>query len=157
MEICIISVGRISSSWIYEGINQFEMRIPKYVKYSSIIVPDIKNAKSLSTDALKEEEGKLILQNIGPSDFVVIMDERGKEFTSRNFSDWIQKQMNSGRKRLAMVIGGPFGFSKQIYERADSKISLSQMTLTHELAKLFLVEQIYRALTILKGEPYHHD
>lgn len=157
MELCVVSVGKISSSWIQEGINLFESRIGKYIKFSSIIIPDIRNSKSLSKENIKEEEGKVILNNIQSSDLMVLLDEKGKEFTSREFSNWIQKQMNSGRKRLMLVIGGPFGFSNDVYNRADYKIALSKMTFTHEMAKLILSEQIYRAMTILKGEPYHHD
>lgn len=153
----MVSVGKISSSWIQEGINLFESRIGKYIKFSSIIIPDIRNSKSLSKENIKEEEGKAILNNIQSSDLMVLLDEKGKEFTSREFSDWIQKQMNSGRKRLMLVIGGPFGFSNDVYNRADYKIALSKMTFTHEMAKLILSEQIYRVMTILKGEPYHHD
>lgn len=153
----MVSVGKISSSWIQEGINLFESRIGKYIKFSSIIIPDIRNSKSLSKENIKEEEGKAILNNIQSSDLMVLLDEKGKEFTSREFSDWIQKQMNSGRKRLMLVIGGPFGFSNDVYKRADYKIALSKMTFTHEMAKLILSEQLYRAMTILKGEPYHHD
>ena len=157
MEICVLSVGKISSTWIQQGIELFETRIGKYLKFSTIILPDIKNAKSLSIETIKEEEGKLILNKLQPSDHVVLMDEKGKEYSSREFADWIQRQMNSGRKRLVIIIGGPFGFSNSVYERANSKIALSKMTFTHEMAKLVLSEQIYRAMTILKGEPYHHD
>lgn len=157
MEISVISIGKISSQWIAEGISLFESRISRYLKYTSIILPDIKNAKSLDIDKLKLEEGKQILAQTSTSDYVVILDERGKEFTSREFADWMQKQMNAGRKRVVLVIGGPFGFSQEVYNRADSKIALSKMTFTHEMAKLLLCEQVYRASTILKGEPYHHD
>lgn len=157
MEICVLSVGKINTSWISEGIKLFESRIVRYIKFTSVIIPDLKNAKSLTKDTIKEEEGKLILQQIHTSDFVVLMDEKGKEYTSREFADWIQRLMNSGRKKLVLVIGGPFGFSKMVYARADFKIALSSLTFTHEMAKLILSEQIYRAMTILKGEPYHHD
>ena len=157
MEICVLSIGKISSSWIQQGIDQFQNRISRFIKFSTIIIPDIKNARSLSIENLKEEEGKAILINLNSSDYVVLMDEKGKEFTSRGFSDWIQKQMNAGRKRLVIIIGGPFGFSQDVYSRADLLIALSMMTFTHEMAKLVLTEQIYRAMTILRGEPYHHD
>lgn len=157
MEICVLSVGKISSPWIKEGLSLFEPRIGKYIKFSSIIIPDIKNAKSYSIDNIKDAEGKSLMKCIVPSDYIVLMDERGKEYTSREFSGWIQKQMNTGIKRLVIIIGGPFGFSSEIYSRADALISLSKMTFTHEMAKLILTEQIYRAYTILKGEPYHHD
>lgn len=157
MEICVINVGKTNASWIKEGIDLFESRIVKYIKYSSISIPDIKNSRNLSIDTIKEEEGKLILQNLSSSDLVVLMDEKGKELSSREFSEWIQKQMNSGRKRLTIIIGGPYGFSESVYKKADSKLALSKMTFTHEMAKLILTEQIYRGMTLLKGEPYHHD
>ena len=157
MEICLLSIGKISSSWIKQGIDLFESRIGNYIKFSSVLIPDIKNSKSLSKENIKEEEGKLILNTLSPSDFVVLMDERGREYTSGEFALWMQKQMNSGRKRLIIIIGGPYGFSERVYARADAKIALSKMTYTHEIAKLILTEQLYRAMTILKGEPYHHD
>lgn len=157
MEICIISVGKISSSWIEEGVELYEQRISRYISYSSITIPDVKNSKNLTIEKIKEEEGKAILGKLASSDFVVLSDEKGHEYTSREFAEWIQKQMNTGRKRLVMVIGGPFGFSKEVYQRSDQKISLSRMTLTHEMARLMLTEQTYRAMTILRGEPYHHD
>lgn len=157
MEICVISIGKINTNWILEGVGIYESRINRYTKYSTIVIPDIKNPKSLSTDNIKEEEGKQILGNLQPSDYVVLMDEKGKEFTSREFAGWIQKQFNTGRKRLVIIIGGPFGFSDSVYQRCDYKMALSKMTFTHEMAKLILSEQMYRAMTILKGEPYHHD
>ena len=157
MEICVLSIGKLSSSWIQEGLKLFENRISRYIKFSTIIIPDLKNSKSLSKDIIKEEEGKLILERILPGDIISLLDERGKEFTSREFSSWIQKQMASGRKRLLLIIGGPYGFSDTVYTRAHYKISLSKMTFTHEMAKLFLTEQLYRSFTILNGEPYHHD
>lgn len=157
MEICILSVGKINSPWIQQGIEQYESRLNKYIKISKVIIPDLKNAKSLSVETLKEEEGKLIINNLAPSDYVIILDEKGREFSSREFAQWMQKQMNSGRKRIVLIIGGPFGFSDDVYSRANFKIALSEMTFTHEMAKLLLTEQIYRAMTILKGEPYHHD
>lgn len=157
MEICVLSVGEISFPWIRQGISLFESRLERYIKFTSLILPDIKNSKSLSVEKIKEEEGKLIMQHLNPSDYVIMMDEKGKEYTSREFADMLQKQMNGGRKRLLFVIGGPYGFSEPVYKRADSKISLSRLTFTHEMAKLFLTEQLYRSFTILKGEPYHHD
>ena len=157
MEITLLSVGKISSQWIQEGINLFKSRIQNYIKFSTVIIPDIKNTRFLSIENQKEEEGKLIMEQINSSDFVVLMDEKGKEYTSREFADWMQKQMNSGKKRILIIIGGPYGFSKGLYQRANSLIALSKMTFTHEMAKLVLTEQIYRGLTILRGEPYHHD
>lgn len=156
MEICILNVGKVGTDWIRQGIALFETRIERYIKFSSLSTPDIKNVRSLSKETIKEEEGKNILQQLNPGDFVVLMDEKGREFTSVEFANWIQKQMNTGKKRLVLIIGGPFGFSEAVYSRADAKVALSKMTLTHEMAKLFLTEQIYRAMTILRGEPYHH-
>ena len=157
MEICVISVGKVVSEWISKGIGIFESRIAHYIKYSSLTIPDIKNSKSLSIENIKEEEGKAILAHINSSDFIVLMDEKGKEFTSREFASWNQKKMNSGIKRLVIIIGGPYGFSQTLYSKANSLIALSKMTLTHEMARLILTEQLYRAMTILKGEQYHHD
>ena len=157
MEIVVLSVGKITSLWIKEGVDLFESRLHKYIKFSSIIIPDIKNSKTLTRETIKEEEGKLILDKILSSDFVVIMDEKGNEYSSREMAQWIQKQMNAGKKRIVFIIGGPFGFSVPVYERANAKISLSRMTFTHEMAKLILSEQLYRSMTIIKGEPYHHD
>ena len=152
-----MSVGKVASKWVAEGISEYEKRITKYLKFRSLYIPDIKNSKSLSISQIKEEEGKKLLAEMADSDYVVLMDERGKQFTSRNFSLWLEKIMAGGRKRLLLVIGGPFGFSDAVYSRADAMISLSSMTFTHEMAKLFATEQIYRAFSILNGEPYHHD
>lgn len=157
MEICVLSVGKISSQWIKQGIDLFESRIIKYTRFSSFIIPDLKNSKSLSKDTIKEEEGKSILAQLTPGDIVVLLDEKGKEQTSKEFASWIQKQMNTGRKRLVLIIGGPYGFSQNVYQKADLMIALSKMTLTHEMAKLVLTEQLYRSMTILNGEPYHHE
>lgn len=157
MDILLLSIGKISTPWIKEGIEIFESRIQKYINFTAYPLPDIKTSKSFTKERQKEEEGKLILNQISTSDFVVLMDEKGKEYTSRAFAEWIQKQMNTGRKRLVFIIGGPFGFSEAVYSRADAFIALSKMTLTHEMAKVFLTEQLYRALTIIKGEQYHHD
>ena len=152
-----MSIGRVSLPWIKQGVDTFKQRISKYAKFSLKELPDIRNAGSLPLSRIKEEEGKLILNEITQSDLICILDEKGKEFTSREFSHWVQKQLASGRKRLVFIIGGPFGFSQDVYDRGDYKLSLSKMTFTHEMAKLFFTEQIYRAFTILNNEPYHHD
>lgn len=157
MDIILLSIGKVSSSWIKEGISLFESRIEKYLKFVNKELPDIKNGKSLAIDKIKELEGKILISEFCSSDIVVLLDEKGKEFSSRDFSVWVQKQLSTGKKRLIFVIGGPYGFSEEVYKKADFKISLSKMTFTHEMAKLFFTEQIYRAMTILKGEPYHHD
>lgn len=157
MEINIITVGKIASNWIKEGVILFETRISRYINFSVTEIPDIRNAKSLPIETIKDEEGKAILSKINPGDFVALLDEKGNDVTSRKFSEWLQNQMNASRKRLVFIIGGPFGFSQLVYSRANYMMALSKMTLTHEMARLLLTEQIYRAFTILRGEPYHHD
>lgn len=156
MEIVVLSIGKLSFPWIKDGVKEYESRLIKYAKFQSIELPDIKGAKTLSKDKIKEEEGNLIIKELKPSDLVVILDERGQTLTSVEFANWIEKKNSSGKKRMVFVIGGPFGFDKKVYDRADIMIRLSSMTFTHEMARLILIEQIYRAMTILKGEPYHH-
>lgn len=121
------------------------------------MIPDVKSSKALSEDTQKQQEGRSIISALQPGDIVTLLDERGKELTSREFSSMIERRMVQGIKRLVFVIGGPYGFSNEVYERADSKLSLSRMTFTHEMVRLFFMEQIYRAMTIMRGEPYHHD
>ena len=127
-----------------------------YVKFDLEIIPDIKNVKNLSESQQKEKEGDLILSKIGPTDHLILLDENGKTFSSEGFSDFLQKKMNSGIKSLVFVIGGPYGFSETVYQKAQGKVSLSEMTFSHQMVRLFVIEQIYRGFTILKNEPYHH-
>ena len=142
--------------YISKGIEGFVKRINHYLPMEMVIVPDIKSSKALTEDAQKQREGQTIISMLQPGDVVVLLDERGKEFTSREFAAYVDKKMVQGIKRLIFVIG-PYGFSSEMYQRANEKISLSRMTFTHEMVRLFFVEQIYRAMTILRGEPYHHD
>ena len=121
------------------------------------VLPDVRNARALTPQQRKQAEGKMILDSIQPSDFLMLLDERGKQFTSIAFAEMLQKRMASGLKRLVFLVGGPYGFSQEVYDRADAKISLSTMTFSHEMVRLFFAEQIYRAMTILRGEPYHHE
>ena len=157
MEIRIISIGKVSVKWIKDGIEEYSSRLGKYVKFSIKEIPDIKQSGNKPIEKIKELEGISILNELSSSDFFVVMDEKGHEYSSREFAVWIEKIMASGKKRLSLVIGGPFGFSQAVYDRADHKIALSKMTFTHEMAKLICTEQLYRAMSILKGEPYHHD
>lgn len=157
MDIILLSVGKINSRWIADGISEFEKRISKYVRFLPKILPDIRKASSLPKEKIKSLEGDNLLAEISPGDFVVILDEKGDEFSSTAWANRLQKLMVSGRKRVVFIIGGPFGFSDEIYNRADAKMALSKMTFTHEMAKLFFTEQIYRAFTILNNEPYHHE
>ncbi len=158
MKILLMAVGRTTSEIMRRGIDLYKARLKYYDAPVEIkIIEDIKGAKSLTQQRQKELEGESILRNVTPSDRVVLLDENGREFTSREFAAFVDKQMVSGVKRLVFVVGGPYGFSDAVYARADSKLSLSRMTFNHEMVRLFFIEQLYRAMTIRRGEPYHHD
>lgn len=157
MKITLIAVGKTSTDYIERGIAEYFKRCNRYMPMELCVIPDVKAAKALSEDSQKQREGQAILAALQPGDVVVLLDERGKEFTSREFSGMIARRMIQGLKRLVFVIGGPYGFSKEVYSRADDKLSLSRMTFTHEMVRLFFAEQLYRAMTIMRGEPYHHD
>lgn len=131
-------------------------RLSHYVSFDMVVLPDIKQAKSLSEEQIKVREGQQFLDKIQPQDTVLLLDERGKQFDSLEFSNYIQEQFNRGGKHIFFLVGGPYGFSEAIYQRANGKISLSKMTFSHQMIRLFFIEQLYRAMTILKGEPYHH-
>ena len=157
MDVEIIAVGKTTSKSVGMLVEEYASRLPHYIPFKITYLPDLKNKRGLSEQRQKEMEGEAILDKTAPSDFLVLLDERGKEYTSVQFSEFMQKQMSAGRKRLLFVIGGPYGFSDAVYSRADSKLSLSKMTFNHEMVRAFAVEQVYRAMTILRGEPYHHD
>ena len=156
MNIKLIAIGKTDKTEIDQLIKSYQNRLMHYVRFSFEIIPDLKNSKNLSKRLQKEEEGKLILSKISNSDRLILLDENGQEMNSVGFSDFLQKQMNSGLKRLVLVIGGPYGFSEDVYKKASSKLALSKMTFSHQMVRLFVVEQIYRGFTILKNEPYHH-
>ena len=155
MKIRLITIGKTDEAYLKEGINKYLSRIKHYISFEMIELPDVKMGKKLNVNLQKEAESKEIIKLISKSDFVVLLDEKGREFNSVGFSEYIQKRMNSGLD-LCFVIGGPFGFSKEMYERADQKIAISQMTFSHQMIRLLFVEQIYRSYSILKGEKYHH-
>ncbi len=157
MDITLITVGKTTTDYIQTGIDEYCKRLKRYIQFSIKHLPDIKNARKLTENQQKDEEGKLILAEVSISDYVVLLDERGDMLTSREFSNFIQKGMLGGKKRMAFIVGGPYGFSPSVYARADAKLSFSRMTFSHEMIRLFFTEQVYRAMTILKGEPYHHD
>lgn len=157
MEISLIVIGKTNARYLQEGIDEYIKRLKHYIPYSITVLPDIKNTKKLTEEQQKEAEGKLMLDALKPGDCLVLLDERGKEFTSAAFADYLQRKMNAGLRRLVFVIGGPYGFSQSVYDRADEKISLSKMTFSHEMIRLFFTEQVYRAMTIQRGEPYHHQ
>ncbi|MCM1075789.1 MAG: 23S rRNA (pseudouridine(1915)-N(3))-methyltransferase RlmH [Bacteroides sp.] len=157
MKIVIIAVGKTSTDYIAKGMEEYLKRINRYISVEVIVIPDIKSSKAITEDVQKQQEGRAILSSLQSGDVVTLLDERGKELTSREFSGLIERRMIQGLKRLVFVIGGPYGFAREVYERADDKLSLSRMTFTHEMIRLFFTEQIYRAMTIMRGEPYHHD
>jgi 23S rRNA (pseudouridine1915-N3)-methyltransferase len=156
MEIKLIGIGKTDKTELDQLIKSYQNRLMHYVRFSFEIIPDLKNSKNLSEKLQKEEEGKIILSKISNSDRLILLDENGQEMNSVGFSDFLQKQMNSGLKRLVLVIGGPYGFSEDVYKKASSKLALSKMTFSHQMVRLFIIEQLYRSFTILKNEPYHH-
>ena len=156
MEIQLICIGKTDDPDLQKLISNYENRLKHYIKFTLLVIPDIKDAKNLSKEQQKTKEGELIENQIRISDVVVLLDENGKEFSSVGFSEYLNKKMSSGCKRLIFIIGGPYGFSKTLQQKHKAKISLSQMTFSHQMIRLFFVEQLYRANTILKNEPYHH-
>lgn len=156
MKIELIQVGKTVNKIFVEGINEYLGRIKHYVPFNITTIPEIKNTKSLSESQQETLEGTLILKQLQAQDTVVLLDEHGKEFRSVEFAAWLEKQQQVAR-RLVFVIGGPYGFSDDVYERANSKISLSKMTFSHQMVRLIFCEQLYRACTIIQGEPYHHE
>ena len=157
MRIKLLAIGKTDDKSLQILIQTYEQRLKHYVKFELFVIPDIKNSKNLSQGQQKEKEGELILKELQATDQLILMDEKGKEFRSIEFSKFLQKKMNSGIKQLVFVIGGPYGFSDRLYQKATGKVSLSKMTFSHQMIRLFVVEQIYRAFTILKNEPYHHE
>lgn len=156
MTIKLIAIGKTDHKALQELIAEYQNRLKHYIKFELEIIPDIKNVKNLSETQQKEKEGALILKKLNATDVLVLLDENGKQYSSVDFSDFLQKKMNSGIKQLVFVIGGPYGFSNTVYQKAQGKISLSKMTFSHQMVRLFVIEQVYRAFTILKNEPYHH-
>ncbi|MDC3388384.1 23S rRNA (pseudouridine(1915)-N(3))-methyltransferase RlmH [Flavobacteriaceae bacterium] len=157
MQIKLIAIGKTDDKQLLQLIEQYQKRLKHYVKFQLDIIPDIKNIKNLSKTQQKNKEGELILKKISATDVLILLDENGKQYSSIEFSGYLQKKMNMGIKQLVFVIGGPYGFSEAIYQKSKEKISLSKMTFSHQMIRLFMVEQIYRGFTILKNEPYHHQ
>ncbi len=157
MNIRLLTIGKTDNKALQTLIDDYTKRLSFYVKFDLEIIPDIKNVKNLSEAQQKEKEGELILSKITPTDHLILLDENGKTFSSIGFSDFLQKKMNAGTKTLVFVIGGPYGFSETVYQKAQGKVSLSEMTFSHQMVRLFVIEQIYRGFTILRNEPYHHQ
>ena len=157
MNIKLLAIGKTDNKALQQLMDDYMKRLSFYIKFELEVIPDIKNAKNMSEAQQKEKEGEVILSKLSPTDQLILLDENGKNFSSVGFSDELQKKMNSGIKTLVFVIGGPYGFSKEVYAKAQGKISLSAMTFSHQMVRLFFIEQVYRAFTILRGEPYHHQ
>lgn len=156
VKIQLISVGRMQEAPLRELAERYMARIPRYMPFEAVVIPDLKT-RTPNTEQQKLREGEAILARVAPGDFVVLMDERGKEFSSRELAEFIDRKAQTLSRNLTFIIGGPYGFSPAVYERADLKVALSRMTFTHEMARTLTCEQLYRAMTILRGEPYHHD
>ena len=153
----LIVVGKTTDKRFEAITQEYIERIRHYIPFTIEVIPELKNMKGLSQDEQKKREGELIQKNLQPGDYVVLLDEHGSERSSMDFASWIQKKMAAGPKRLVFIVGGPYGFSDAIHQKGNEEISLSRMTLSHQMIRMFFVEQIYRAMTILNGEPYHHE
>lgn len=157
MKTCLLVIGKTDAAYIREGIEEYERRLKRYIPYEMKVLPDVKNARNMGESLQKEKEGEMILEQLQATDLVVLLDEKGRQYTSVEFSEYLAQKMLGGIKRLVFVIGGPYGFSEMVYQRANDKLSLSKMTFSHQMVRMIFAEQIYRAMTILKGEPYHHE
>ena len=157
MKITLLTVGKTDRDWVKQGLDIYVSRLKHYIPFNMVEIPELKNVSSLSKDQIKTREGELILKNIRPTDDVILMDEHGREYTSVEFARVLQEKISYTGKDMVFVIGGAYGFSPEVYSRANSKISLSKMTFSHQMVRAIFAEQLYRAFTIMKGEPYHHE
>lgn len=157
MKITLLTVGKTDKDWVRQGMDIYVSRLKHYIPFSVMEIPELKNVSSLTKDQIKVREGELILKNIRPTDDLILLDEKGKEYSSVEFAKVIQDKISYAGKDMVYVIGGAYGFSEAVYKRANSKISLSRMTFSHQMVRAIFTEQIYRAFTIMKGEPYHHE
>ena len=157
MKITLLTVGKTDRDWVKQGLDLYISRLKHYIPFTLTEIPELKNVSSLSESQIKTKEGELILKLLRPSDDVILLDEKGKQYTSMEFSRLIQDKMTYSGRDIVFVIGGAYGFAPEVYDRASSKISLSKMTFSHQMVRTIFVEQVYRAFTIMKGEPYHHE
>ncbi|MFD1628449.1 23S rRNA (pseudouridine(1915)-N(3))-methyltransferase RlmH [Pseudopedobacter beijingensis] len=157
MKISLLTVGKTEDKYLIDGIEKYLKRLKHYIKFEIKELPELKNTKHLTQEQQKAKEAELLFKHISSTDFVVLLDEKGSNYTSIQFADFLNKKMIAATQHLIFVIGGPYGFDQTIYQRANDKISLSKMTFSHQMVRLFFTEQVYRAFTILKGEPYHHE
>ncbi|WP_421920797.1 23S rRNA (pseudouridine(1915)-N(3))-methyltransferase RlmH [Marinifilum sp.] len=156
MKATLLVIGKTDKDFVKKGIEEYQKRLVHYLPFDIKIIPDLRNTKNLSENQQKQKEGELILGKINSSDTLILLDENGKEFSSIGFSKFIEQKMISGTRNLVFVIGGPYGFSEDVYKKAQGKVSLSKMTFSHQMIRMIFIEQLYRAMTIIKGEPYHH-
>ncbi len=157
MKIVLIAIGKTDASYFAEALKEYTGRLVHYLPFETCWIPDIRNVKNMNESQQKEKEGELILKMLQPGDYPVLLDDKGKEFTSMQFAAYIEKKMHTVAKRLVFIIGGPYGFSEKVYSAAREKISLSKMTFSHQMIRVIFAEQLYRAMTILNNEPYHHE
>ncbi|MDQ2179282.1 23S rRNA (pseudouridine(1915)-N(3))-methyltransferase RlmH [Marinifilum sp. D714] len=156
MKATLLVIGKTDKDFVKKGIDEYQKRLVHYLPFEFKIIPDLKNTKNLSENQQKQKEGELILEKLKPTDTLILLDENGKEFSSVGFSKFMEQKMISGTRNLVFVIGGPYGFSEEVYKKAQGKVSLSKMTFSHQMIRMIFTEQLYRAMTIIKGEPYHH-
>jgi len=157
MKITLLTVGKTTNTNLVTLQDEYQNRLKFYIPFEMVVIPELKNTKNLSIAEQQEKEADLILKQLETNDEVVLLDDKGKQFTSMGFSEYISKKMLASHKRMVFVVGGPYGFSERVYNRANGKVSLSAMTFSHQMIRLIFIEQLYRAMTILKGEPYHHE
>ena len=157
MDVKLVTVGKTDVAWVKEGLDLYVSRLRHYVPFSLVEIPQLKNVSAFSKEQIKEKEGELILKQVAPGDAVILLDEHGKEFRSVEWAEWIRQRLARGGKALVFVVGGAYGFSQAVYDRAEGKVSLSKMTFSHQMVRTIFAEQLYRAFTIIKGEPYHHE
>ena len=157
MKILLLVIGKTNEDYVFDGIKKYKNRLKHYINFVFEEIHDLKNRRKLSEDQQKKQEADLIFSSLKIGDIVILLDEKGKSFGSVEFSKYLQKKMNSGIKRLVFLVGGPYGFDESIYDKYQDKLSLSKMTFSHQMVRLFFCEQLYRVMTILKNEPYHHE
>lgn len=157
MKITLLVIGKTDARYFVDAIAEYEKRLKHYIPFEIEVIPDLKNTKNMSEEQQKEKEGELIIKSLQPGDYLVLLDDKGKEYTSLKFAEYIEKKTHTVPKRLVFTIGGPYGFSQTVYAKANEKLTLSRMTFSHQMVRLIFVEQVYRAMTILNNEPYHHE
>jgi len=157
MKIILLTVGKTDAKYFVDAIREYEKRLVHYIPFSIEVIQDVKNVKNLTEAQQKEKEGEQILKTLQPGDYLVLLDDKGKEYTSMKFATYIEHKMQTVPRRLIFAIGGPYGFSGEVYERANEKLTLSRMTFSHQMVRLIFIEQLYRAMTIINNEPYHHE